>query len=1081
MHTHDVATSESLGRLVNTLNLAAGAEEFTLYFVQCGLQRQQDEYIEHLTGECAKSGVTILRLDLRQQILEDLQREALDLVRQRFPDGPPPSLSLAVTGLESSILLDNDEDHPAVLQVLNLARERFPATLPFPFTIWLSEAMLRKVQSAAPDFWSWRAAEPERLALDARLDQEEVSAALKLERIQSWSDAVGRVGRLEYLLAVPETSPADKRNRAELAWRLGDAYRFLERYDKAQRAYLAALNPAWPDMQARVLNKLGIVLRETGDLDTAEQWLDDFLAQTRSDPTSQAVAMNNLGLVYLDRGELERAEQALTTARDLAAKAQHVETGAFALANLGLVYLRQQRAEEARRQFEDALRISRSLGDPRGYARDLMNLGLANSMLGQESEALRLFMQAVEVSDSALDLVEAKRCRVQLAKQLVQAGGDATPWYTQALEYARRLRDDRDELNILMALARVYETRGAEYAQQSTSLYEEALRKTNELGDWPRQLACIAALIRASGRNDPDLTARLKAQARRLLTAHTTLEPLTLQAWVCDESGMLAAPPGHLEVGRRYLLCVCEGRTDPPQATDALVTWEIVPELVLASRATLQSEDVRQGIGRYAEASPPGRSERPSSVSGAGTIPTPPTVVAPGAGPTSGGVSVGGPSPSSGVSTPRLQRVASRAETLHLEAALTGVHCDVDEDSHPFAAPAVRDTDLVRIAFTPTESGQVWLDIRCQSEAIPFDARLTLLADPFVSPDQGVLPGPGVVLVLAQQPPQLEVLDDLRQLGVIGLVHGTGDSVEGLEQLLRMTGLLRMIVTDLVSPPADLQRVLAVSAEPRYYYQGSADLLAYARDRLRQTGDVPPATGETIVFNDTSTAIGPDLRTRLLDTLVSYQEYFVRLGFEPPAPELTVDVLQQTPGGTYGYYDPGPHRIVILASVAEDADVLLRQYGHHVLFAHGPLDVYAEASQALLAIESGLTTYFCCSFNDDPVFAGLALRLNGASPTNWSLDNHRSFGEIGGSAGSTMEDGIVWGGAFWEMRQLLGQAKTDALLFGAWLDTDRKFVDDAGGLGFAQLVWSRGETLLAEGDVIRAVFARRGLQQSNPA
>ncbi|KPA10391.1 hypothetical protein MHK_009403 [Candidatus Magnetomorum sp. HK-1] len=76
-----------------------------------------------------------------------------------------------ITGLESSILLDTNPDKPAVLQIMNLAREKYPKSFQHPVIIMVSERIIQKIQQQAPDFWSWRSGEPE--IFDAsHIDQE---------------------------------------------------------------------------------------------------------------------------------------------------------------------------------------------------------------------------------------------------------------------------------------------------------------------------------------------------------------------------------------------------------------------------------------------------------------------------------------------------------------------------------------------------------------------------------------------------------------------------------------------------------------------------------------------------------------------------------------------------------------------------------------------------------------------------------------------------------------------------------------------------------------------------------------------
>jgi hypothetical protein len=81
----------------------------------------------------------------------------------------------------------------------------------------------------------------------------------------------------------------------------------------------------------------------------------------------------------------------------------------------------------------------------------------------------------------------------------------------------------------------------------------------------------------------------------------------------------------------------------------------------------------------------------------------------------------------------------------------------------------------------------------------------------------------------------------------------------------------------------------------------------------------------------------------------------------------------------------------------------------------------------MIAINSGLITYFACSFRDKPQFG-----KSGSSAGFWDLRKKRGFEEIR-PRGYAMHDGAgVWGSVFWEMRGLLGKNVADQRLFSTW-------------------------------------------------
>ena len=72
-----------------------------------------------------------------------------------------------------------------------------------------------------------------------------------------------------------------------------------------------------------------------------------------------------------------------------------------------------------------------------------------------------------------------------------------------------------------------------------------------------------------------------------------------------------------------------------------------------------------------------------------------------------------------------------------------------------------------------------------------------------------------------------------------------------------------------------------------------------------------------------------------------------------------------------------------------------------------------------------------------------------------------------------MVDGTeIWGSAFWEMRQTLGQKDADKIIFDAWFELKPKDVINDRGVAFVKLLLKSGG---AHAPQIRGIFTRRGL------
>jgi hypothetical protein len=165
--------------------------------------------------------------------------------------------------------------------------------------------------------------------------------------------------------------------------------------------------------------------------------------------------------------------------------------------------------------------------------------------------------------------------------------------------------------------------------------------------------------------------------------------------------------------------------------------------------------------------------------------------------------------------------------------------------------------------------------------------------------------------------------------------------------------------------------------------------------------------------------------------------------------------------------------------MASDTDVLYREYAHHVLNLLVPdreQQVYAE-------IESGLADYFTCSFTNDPVFAENAAKKVFKKAYGFkqdyirNLDNNLKFSNLPPNP-HYQQLGEIWGGAFWEIRQLLKPEVADRLLFSTWktMASSENLNDRGESFVISLLEQSKSIEGGKYNDQIRSIFEDRGLK-----
>src|SRR6185312_11225826 len=129
--------------------------------------------------------------------------------------------------------------------------------------------------------------------------------------------------------------------------------------------------------------------------------------------------------------------------------------------------------------------------------------------------------------------------------------------------------------------------------------------------------------------------------------------------------------------------------------------------------------------------------------------------------------------------------------------------------------------------------------------------------------------------------------------------------------------------------------------------------------------------------------------------------------------------------------------------------------------------------------ESGLASYFPCSFADQPVLGEKASAAGKALLPPSDLQTRRRFAEIRlNDWASVQNDGSqVWGGALWRIREVMGQQDADRLIAGTW----QTFSFPAEGDGFKLFANALAEKARSiqggkYAEQVRSVFQERGLR-----
>lgn len=272
---------------------------------------------------------------------------------------------------------------------------------------------------------------------------------------------------------------------------------------------------------------------------------------------------------------------------------------------------------------------------------------------------------------------------------------------------------------------------------------------------------------------------------------------------------------------------------------------------------------------------------------------------------------------------------------------------------------------------------------------------------------------------------------------------------------------------------------------------------------LEQT--LTPSNGTDFLYNPPQDALDAKdgfAQVNLYYHLTDIREFFTALGLDQTGPKWKLTAvanafedgspLDNAFFSPFGQQD-GPFAAPNLISIGQgsvidfayDSDVFKHEFGHYIAgntsnFNLGPFFSNEFGLQALSSgIDEGLADYWACSDNDSPVLGEAALAPFGAQ-RDLSNTQKRCPDDIGVESHA---DGELIGSVSWSLRQLLGQARADKLVWGAetMLPPGATFGDFYQGL-VTTMKSMQGAGELSDADVNAAVqvLADRGLDDCGP-
>ena len=194
---------------------------------------------------------------------------------------------------------------------------------------------------------------------------------------------------------------------------------------------------------------------------------------------------------------------------------------------------------------------------------------------------------------------------------------------------------------------------------------------------------------------------------------------------------------------------------------------------------------------------------------------------------------------------------------------------------------------------------------------------------------------------------------------------------------------------------------------------------------------------EKLNFDSSDSGLSASQQRKLRDAEADFLRYFGGLGYTLKTTGVRFST-KTIPNGL-SYYEPSTNSIVIKRNIVDDTTILLHEYGHRILYSSLAFDAVNGApawKYSAMPIEFGLDDYFVASSRNDPVIGALAAKLwpDSGMPIKLANNERITITQLGDHADQELIQrlGPAWGGAFWELRQAVGQDIADKILYEGW-------------------------------------------------
>ena len=481
---------ETIENLATFLNLAEG---FTIGFVEINFLADRD-VLQHCLEKHPKCiDICFLEFGVNQPKLECLKDELVTCLDQ-ISIHPDKKLVLWINGLEPAIGIS--DAYPLVLKDLNLVRDAFADSVPYPVLICLPNYTINRVIQYAPDFWRWKSGffrcqtrrSTQKLALSNTIGSDRIRGSLHLEEWQNRIDTLERLA-MEYCPSSGLTE-SELANYCRVLSELGIAFNRLGKPQKALLHLQKAIaytgdQAALKEEKALALHELGSLKANQGEIDDAiylyQQSLD--LTEQTADIQAKAATLRKLGGMYQARGDSNTAQSLFQASLTIAEEAGNLQGIAESLDWLAGLKKDQGSIEEAIALYQKSLLLHEKIDNIQGKATALHCLGMLNANQGKIDAAIALYQQSLDIKEQIGD-VQGKAATLHQLGLLKARQGNveaAITFYQQSLNISEQIGDIKTLTATLHQLGLLKASHGE--MEAAIALYQQSLDRSEQIDD----------------------------------------------------------------------------------------------------------------------------------------------------------------------------------------------------------------------------------------------------------------------------------------------------------------------------------------------------------------------------------------------------------------------------------------------------------------------------------------------------------------------------------------------------------------------------------------------------------------------